>query len=91
MRDARKPSRQGSAKLVQHRTPRHEVPGLMSKSGAGAHQGEARSGAARLPWLVDEIGRLVVRAVLLLVEGLGVKGARRSGNAGQDGQSEESG
>ena len=42
-------------------------------------------------WFVDEIGRLVVRAVLLLVKGLAVKGTRRSGNAGQDGQSENSG
>ena len=36
-------------------------------------------------------GRLVARAVLLLVEGLAVKGARGSGDAAQDGQSKKSG
>src|SRR5262245_19335024 len=35
--------------------------------------------------------RLVSGAVLLLIEGLAVESARRSGHAGQDGQSEKSG
>jgi hypothetical protein len=34
---------------------------------------------------------VAVRAILLLVEGPGIKGARRSGNAGQDGQSKKRG
>ena len=40
---------------------------------------------------MDAIGHLVVGAVLLLVKGLAVKGARRSGDAGQDRQSEKRG
>jgi hypothetical protein len=51
---------------------------------------EACSCAAGLRLFVDEIGRLEVRTVLLLVEGLAVKGARRCGDAGQDGQSQKS-